>query len=105
MNNDFLNLLETLNNEKYMRSFISYLISPVITGIKPSSTITLSKQGHNLYKLWDMYGEDFLKDLNLKHILLRETVNSKVVLIYDEINLMNTVYKKSSMDFFRKTGL
>lgn len=102
MNNDFLNLLETLNNEKYMRSFISYLISPVITGIKPSSTITLSKQGHNLYKLWDMYGEDFLKDLNLKHILLRETVNSKVVLIYDEINLMNTVYKKSSMDFLEK---
>lgn len=102
MNTDFLNLLNTLNNEKYMRSFISYLISPVITGIKPSSTITLSKQGQNLYKLWDIYGKDFLKDLNLKAILLRETLNSKVVLIYNETNLMNTVYKKSSMDFLEK---
>lgn len=102
MNNDFLNLLNTVNNERYIRSFVSYLISPVITGIKPSSTITLSKQGHNLYKLWDMYGEKFLNDLNLKHILLRETLNSKVILIYDEINLMNTLYKKSSMDFLEK---
>lgn len=102
MNNDFLNLLNNVNNERYIRSFVSYLISPVITGIKPSSTITLSKQGHNLYKLWDIYGENFLNDLNLKHILLRETLNSKVILIYDEINLMNTLYKKSSMDFLEK---
>lgn len=102
MNNQFLNLLETLNNEKYMRTFISYLISPVITGIKPSSTITLSKQGHNLFKLWNMYGEDFLNDLQLKYVLLRETSNSKIILIYDEINLMNTIYRKSSMDFLEK---
>lgn len=102
MNTDFLNLLNTLNNEKYMRSFISYLISPVITGIKPSSTITLSKKGHNLYKLWNMYGNSFLKDLNLKSILLRETLNSKVILIYNEINLINTIYKKSSIKFLEK---
>ncbi|EGT3616280.1 DUF3793 family protein [Clostridium perfringens] len=102
MNNKFLNLLETLNNEKYMRTFISYLISPVITGIKPSSTITLSKQGRNLFKLWNMYGEDFLNDLQLKHVLLRETSNAKVILIYDEINLMNIIYRESSMDFLEK---
>lgn len=102
MNNKFLNLLETLNNEKYMRTFISYLISPVITGIKPSSTITLSKQGHNLFKLWNMYGDDFLKDLNLKHILLRETNNAKVILIYDEISLMNTIYKRNSIEFLKR---
>lgn len=102
MNKNFLNLLNTLNKEKYMRSFISYLISPVITGIKPSSTITLSKKGKNLYNLWEIYNKDFLRDLNLKAILLRETLNYKVILIYNEINLMNTVYKKSSMDFLEK---
>ncbi|MGG5460761.1 DUF3793 family protein [Clostridium sp. B9] len=104
MNNNFLNLLESLNNEKYMRTFISYLISPVITGIKPSSTITLSKQGHNLFKLWNMYGDDLLKDLQLKHVLLRETSNAKVILIYDEINLMNTIYNRNSMEFLEKLG-
>lgn len=104
MNNNFLNLLETLNNEKYMRTFISYLISPVITGIKPSSTLTLSKQGQNLFSLWNMYGDTFLKDLDLKHIILRETSTSKVILIYNEINLMNAIYKRNSIEFLEKLG-
>lgn len=102
MTTDFFNLLNSLDNKKYMTNFITYLISPVITGIKPSSTITVTKEGRNLYSLWDSHGKDFLQSLNLKHIVLRETENSKILLIYNSNCLKFTIYTKNTLSFLKK---
>ena len=37
----FLNKIELLDEDEYAENFIGCMLSPVITGIKPASTITL----------------------------------------------------------------
>lgn len=104
MNKDFFEFLNSLNDKDYMNNFITYLISPIITGIKPSSTITLTKEGKNLYDLWEKYGDNFLEELNLKSIVLRKESNAKIILVYNELNLMNTLYSRDIFYFLEKLG-
>lgn len=83
----FLKEIELLNEDDYAEKFIGYMLSPVITGIKPASTITLKNCRRKLYSFWNESGCNILKQYNLESIVLQETKEGIILLVYDRFNL------------------
>lgn len=81
---DFFEKIERMDEENYMKNFITYLIAPVLSGIKPSSTITFTDSNNNLFNCWNLYGDKFIKELGLKCEELKKIPNGVIVLIYNE---------------------
>lgn len=79
---DFFRTIKEKDNIEYMKDMVSYFVSPIITGIKPASTISLGKT-KDIYKTWKTHGQSFLKQLQLESIVLKDTNNTSIVLIYD----------------------
>jgi len=83
----FLREIELLNEDDYAEKFIGYMLSPVITGIKPASIITLKNCKRKLYSFWNEGGRNILRQYNLEYIVLQETNEGIILLIYDRFNL------------------
>lgn len=103
-NKNFFELLSKMNREDYMKNFITYLISPVIAGGKPSSTVTLTGGIDGLYGTWQSIGKEYLKELQLDSIELRKDKDTLVILIYKKENLKKTLFKEDSIKFLSKIG-
>lgn len=103
MKKSFFKKLNSVNDLEYMKYFITYLISPIITGIKPSSTVSINKN-RNLYNTWKIYGEEFLKDLGLESTNLKVSSDSAIVLIYNKQLLEEHIYIDKNRRFLCKLG-
>lgn len=101
---DFYNKLESMHNKEYIENFLVYNSSLVIAGIKPAATITIKKNNKKLCSSWNDFGSHFIENINLKFIELRESLNSIIIMIYDEIILEKELYKDSHIDFFINIG-
>lgn len=100
----FFNMLSELEDKEYFEKFMLYNLSLVTSGIKPSATVNLTKENRNLYKLWLVYGENFLNNEDLDCVLLRENEKSIVVLIYNSEVLRKYLNKKENSVFLKKLG-
>ena len=76
----FYKSLNNLTERECIEKFLIYNASLVISGAKPSATITLKKSGNNIYGKWIKYGRDFLEDIELEHMELREGEESLIIL-------------------------
>ena len=72
---DFYKRLNSMENKEYIENFLVYKTSWVIAGVKPAVTIGFKKKDEKIYENWNLYGKDFLADINLKYIELREKLN------------------------------
>ena len=79
---DFFRTIRTKDNIEYMKAMVSYFISPIITGIKPASTLSLGNT-KEIYNTWKIQGESFLQQLKLESIILKDTGETSIILIYD----------------------
>lgn len=79
---DFFRTIKQKDNIEYMKDMVSYFVSPIITGIKPASTISLGNT-KDIYNTWKAHGKSFLKQLKLESIVLKDTSEKLIVLIYD----------------------
>ncbi|MNI40019.1 hypothetical protein D3C73_942180 [compost metagenome] len=93
-----------MGEEDYLKNFFTYLLSPVIAGIKPSSTITLTRGAKGLYNLWQSMGKNFLDEIGLKSINLREDEKSLVALVYNENALEDTLSQECNLNFLEDIG-
>lgn len=103
-NRIFYDILSKMNKVDYMKNFLTYLLSPVIAGVKPSSTITLTRGENGLYDTWKAKGEKFLAELDLRHVDLREDRKSLVILVYSEKTLENILLEKDNISFLNAIG-
>lgn len=101
---DFNNKLDSMHNKDYIENFLVYNSSLVIAGIKPAATVTIKKNNQNLYSGWNDFGIQFIESINLKFIELRETINSIILMIYDESILEKDLNKDSHIEFLRNIG-
>ena len=90
----FYKSLNNLTERECIEKFLIYNASLVISGAKPSATITLKKSGNNIYGKWIKYGRDFLEDIELEHMELREGEESLIILVYNKENLKEHIFKK-----------
>lgn len=100
----FFNILNELEDKEYFENFMLYNLSLVTSKIKPSATVNLTKGNRNLYKLWFVYGENFLNNEDLDYVLLRKGENSIVVLIYNRQVLSTYLNKRDNLMFLEKIG-
>ncbi|SHE35426.1 DUF3793 family protein [Clostridium fallax] len=101
---DFFYKIENMNKKNYMEHFITYLIAPVLSGIKPSSTITFTNNNNNLLDSWNSYGENFIKKLGLKYEILKELSNGLIILIYNEEILEKHLLADKNKEFLCNLG-
>lgn len=103
-NKDFFDILNKMSKEDYMKNFLTYLLSPVIAGIKPSSTITLTNGVNGLYTIWKKKGNEYLQQVGLDSIELREDDKSLVVLVYNKDSLNKTLLREKNIKFLNSIG-
>ena len=74
----FYKSLNNLTERECIEKFLIYNASLVISGVKPSATITIKKDNDNLYDKWIKYGISFLKKIDIQYInLFQEYKNRK----------------------------
>ncbi|WP_317310589.1 DUF3793 family protein [Clostridium thermobutyricum] len=100
---DFYKKIGVMDTKESLEKYLLFTLSPVIGGLKPSSTITLSYDKKE-YSIWSNYKKEFLEILKLKEIVLRKGTKAEIILIYNEENLLNCINKKDNRKFLNKLG-
>ena len=95
----FLDEIGSLDESQHGERFIEYLISPVITGIKPASTINLKNSKRNLYNYWNKNGHKILDRHKLESMILKEFKDRIILLIYDKNNLYQHLNLENNYKF------
>ena len=101
----YLNLREKLSamdSKEHIEKFLIFNLSLVLAGIKPAATITINKKNNNLFNSWKQYGREFVNEISLKSIVLRDNNNALILFIYDEIILSQKLNKNDTIEFLRK---
>lgn len=101
---DFYKKLNSFEGKEYIENFLVYSLSLVITGVKPAATVNFKKNGENLYDKWVTYGRDFIREIDLDFIELRESNEAVIVMIFNEESLKENLFKESHMEFLTALG-
>lgn len=102
---NFYNMLNSMEDREYIETFISYNVALISARLKPSITLNLIKgRDKDLFKLWNLYGRDYLDKINLDYINLRDSEKSLIILIYDKELLLKYLKKKENLSFLIKIG-
>lgn len=101
---DFYKRLNSMENKEYIENFLVYQTSWVIAGVKPAVTIGFKKKDEKIYRNWELYGKEFLSNINLNYIELRESDDSIILMIYDEKILIKELDKQEQIDFLVNLG-
>jgi hypothetical protein len=104
MQNFIFSILEDYNEKEYFEHYLAYLISPIITGIKPCSIININDNKKNILNSWRIYKDSFLSTLNLDYIIVKEEANKETVLIYNKVNLTNLLKCSNIRTFLGNYG-
>lgn len=86
-----INLMEC---KECIENFLVYNVSTIIAGIKPASTVTFKKTGENLYDKWITYGREFIRNIDLDFIELRDCDDAVIVMIFNEKALESRLFKE-----------
>lgn len=100
----FLDELQSLDEKDHAEKFIEYLISPVITGIKPASTINLKHCKRKLYTYWNENGYKILLRYKLESMILKESKDNVILLVYDKKNLYQHLNLDNNYKFLSEFG-
>ena len=100
----FYKSLDKMEERECIEKFLLYNASLVVTKVKPSATITLKKGSNSIYEKWIKYGKGFLKSIDIGYINLRECESALIILIYDEEELSNYIFRKENKLFLTKLG-
>jgi len=101
---NFINIVNELPDEAYLLSMVAYGTAPVIREEKPSSLMTFTTAGRNLYELWNKFGLDVCRNLTLEHTRLRDTKGSVRVLFFRRNLLEDCLNKRDCRDFLNRMG-
>ncbi|WP_462392054.1 DUF3793 family protein [Clostridium cadaveris] len=96
--------LKEMNDKDYIEKFLVYNLSIVIEGSKPSATVTLKKDCDNTYGKWMEHGRKFIDNIGLNYIVLREDLNSAILLIYNAEILKSYLFTEKSYQFLTGIG-
>lgn len=98
---EFFHKINKLENEEDIDSFLVYLLSPVITGIKPSATITVNNtQKRRLMKLYS----EKLNFMGINYTILKSCSKRSLFFIYNINSLEKYLELDESKRFLEKEG-
>lgn len=98
-------LLDRLDGKEFIEKYISYNTALISAAVKPSVTLTIKKTLNNkIYKLWETYGQQCLEELELSTVILRESDDYVILLIYNNEILENFLNKEDNREFLEALG-
>lgn len=97
-------MISKMSEENYLEYYLSYLFSPVITGIKPAITLNFDNKSAKKYQLWQVYGHGIIKKYQLESIILKESRKGCLLLIYHRANLIKYLSIKENKEFLQSLG-
>lgn len=100
----FFSKLGKLEGREHLFSTIAYGTAPTLKGLKPSSLISFSTKGKNLYCLWEKYKHDICSSLEICFFEIKETKNQQLVLFYNAGMLEELIFSKENMRFLKEMG-
>lgn len=100
----YMNVINAMENKKYLYSLLLYLIAPTLDGVKPSTIVTLSTSGKNLDLLWSKYKKGFLEIYKINYIELKKTDKCTTILFYHKEALNKVIYNKYNLEFLKEIG-
>ncbi|NFA61907.1 DUF3793 family protein [Clostridium sporogenes] len=100
----YMNVINAMEDKKYLYSLLLYLIAPTLDGVKPSTIVTLSSSGKSLDLLWCRYKEEFLSLYKISYIELKKTDKCTTILFYHKKALNNVLYNKYNLEFLQEIG-
>lgn len=101
MSQIFFETLKTYKEEEYLYFYFRYHLAPVIEGLKPASTLTITKF---LKEKWSRYGAKVLKKLGVKWKVLVSKANHIILLIYNQKILNNLIKIKDINQYLNEIG-
>lgn len=101
---EFISLINGADEKSYMKNLITYAISPVIGGYKPSSVISISNKYKNMYDLWNKYGKEYRQELCLDIFELKRKNKELILLFYKKDLLYDTLNKDENIKLLSKFG-
>lgn len=99
----FMDKLNNVSDIEYFDKYMLFLLAPVVSGFKPSSTVTLKKKSKE-YLVWINYKKAFMKKIGLDYIVLREDENAIILLVYSKQSLEKIINSKKVKKFLVKLG-
>ncbi|WP_143317387.1 DUF3793 family protein [Clostridium sp. HBUAS56017] len=101
---DFYSKLNLMDDKDYIENFLLFNISQVVAGIKPASTVTFKKSGDNTYSKWVSYGREFVRNIDLQFVELRESEDAIIVMLYNKESLGKYIFEEEHKKFLMKLG-
>ena len=95
----FYEKLNSLPEKEYIENFIVYNTSTVIARVKPASILNFSEDSKSLYSSWKRYGRNFVKEIDLEYVELREADSSIIVLVYSENIMKEYITNEKNREF------
>ncbi len=99
----FYNVIKQLEPYDYFRNYLLYHLSPVIKGVKPAITLSISIH-KELYQIWNEIGIDFVNSLGLQCTLLRKAQASIILYIYDSTQTEAIMQNFEILKFLHNLG-
>ncbi|NMA85440.1 MAG: DUF3793 family protein, partial [Epulopiscium sp.] len=100
----FFQKLAEMTDLNYLKSYLTYLVSPVITGIKPLSLLNLQNNHRPLVLMWEQEGEDFLQKHQLEQYVVKKSNKTLKLFIYNKSILERYLRKPHNLHFLRQFG-
>ncbi len=98
---EFFLEINSFEREEHIDSFLIYFLSPVITGIKPSSTITVSaEQEKRLVRLY----EEKLYEMGFDYFKLRSCAKKSLIFVYNKDSLERYLNFRDCREILYKEG-
>lgn len=95
---------ENLNDCAYFLLTVFYHIAPTSAGLKPSSLVSFTNKGRNLFRLWDLYRCIFANDSAIQFFELKKDKKKSLVLFYNPSYLQDVIFDYYNMDFLASFG-
>lgn len=104
MDLNFINLLKRLPARDYLLSVIAYGAAPTVREEKPSSLITFTKSGRDLYGLWSRFKAEVCGILDLEYVQLGRRPDSVRVLFYKRRLLEACINRQDCREYLHSLG-
>ncbi len=101
---EFMIRLNELEEREYFLYTVAYGTAPTQKGMKPSSLMSFSTKGRNLYQLWGKYRDEINTALGLDFFVLKETANHRLILFYNSELLKRHIEGKACKEFLKLMG-
>ncbi|HWQ72300.1 MAG TPA: DUF3793 family protein [Desulfitobacteriaceae bacterium] len=101
---EFFLYVNKLEGKDYLLTKIAYGIAPTLKGIKPSSLMSFSISGKNMYRLWEKYKHDICKEMGVSFFELKESSDQRLVLFYNKEMMNKLLDSKKIRKFLKEMG-